>query len=198
MQQNRLHSGHMIRYLTVFPKNLSIRALSKKQLMRRPLLVLMAMLMALYSFSQSKPVTGSVTDQRDGAPIPGVTVTVKGTSTSTVTEPDGSFKINVPGNATTLVFSSVGFQTQEAAIGSGIVNVQLVVGSSSLSEVVITGYTTKSKRQSAGSTIRVAGDELKLQPVGSFDRALQGKSAWFDGAFPVRTAGICCADHHPR
>jgi TonB-linked SusC/RagA family outer membrane protein len=143
--------------------------------MRRPLLVLMAMLMALYSFSQSKPVTGTVTDQRDGAPIPGVTVTVKGTSTSTVTEPDGSFKINVPGNATTLVFSSVGFQTQEAAIGSGIVNVQLVVGSSSLSEVVITGYTTQSKRQSAGSSIRVAGDELKLQPVGSFDRALQGK-----------------------
>ena len=143
--------------------------------MRRPLLVLMAMLMALYSFSQSKAVTGSVTDKRDGAPIPGVTVTVKGTSTSTVTEPDGSFKLNVPENATTLVFSSVGFQTQEAAIGSGKVNVQLEVGSSSLSEVVITGYTTQNKRQSAGSSVRVAGDEIKLQPVGSFERALQGK-----------------------
>lgn len=143
--------------------------------MRRPLLVLMAMLMALYSFSQSKQVTGSVTDKRDGAPIPGVTVTVKGTSTSTVTEPDGSFKLTVPANATTLVFSSVGFQTQEAAIGSGIVSVQLEIGSSSLSEVVVTGYTTQSKRQSAGSSIRVAGDEIKLQPVGSFDRALQGK-----------------------
>ena len=143
--------------------------------MRRPLLVFMAMLMALCSFSQTKSVSGTVTDQRDGSPLPGVTVTVKGTSISTSTEPDGAFKLSVPSNATTLVFSSVGFQTQEAAIGNGIVNVLLQHGSSALSEVVVTGYTSQSKRQSAGSTVRVAGDDVKLQPVGSFERALQGK-----------------------
>lgn len=143
--------------------------------MRRPLLVLMAMLIALCSFSQTKPVTGSVTDQRDGSPVPAATVTVKGTSTSTSTGPDGTFKLNVPENATILVISSVGFQTQEVGVGNGIVNVQLSPGSSSLSEVVITGYTAQSRRQSAGSAIKVKGDEVKLQPVGSFDRALQGK-----------------------
>lgn len=143
--------------------------------MRRPLLFLTAMLMALCAFSQTKPVSGAVTDQRNGTPLAGVTVAAKGSSVSTSTTADGTFKLNVPANALVLVFSSVGFQTQEAAIGDGMVNIQLEPGSGSLAEVVVTGYTSQSKRQSAGSTIKVAGDELKLQPVGSFDRALQGK-----------------------
>lgn len=174
LQHTNLQKGQYDR-LTVFRSELIIKLFQKTQLMRRPLFVLIAMLMALYSFSQTKAVTGAVTDQRDGSPIPGVTVTEKGTSNSTVTQPDGTFSIKVGEKATTLVFSSVGFQAKEVAIGNGILSVQLVPGSSSLTEVVITGYTTKSKRQSSGSTIRVAGDDLKLQPVGSFDRALQGK-----------------------
>lgn len=143
--------------------------------MRRPLLFVLAMLCALYSFSQSKTVTGTVTDSRDGQPLAGVTVTVKGTSNSTTSQPDGSFSISAPANATTLVFSSVGYQALEAPIGTGVVNVQLNIGQNTLSEVVITGYAVQNKRQVAGSISRIKADEIKLQPIGSFDKALQGK-----------------------
>jgi TonB-dependent starch-binding outer membrane protein SusC len=144
--------------------------------MRRTLLYVLCMMCALYSYSQSRTVSGTVT-QDDGQPVPGVTVTVKGTNVSTSTEPDGSFRITVTGANVTLVFTSVGFATKEVTVGDGPVNVQLSKGASSLEEVVITGYTTQNKRQVAGSVARLSGDVVRLQPVGSFDKALQGKVA---------------------
>ncbi len=154
--------------------------------MRRPLLVVLAMLWALLSFSQTRTVTGSVTDQRDGQPLAGVTVSVKGGPVSTTTQPDGTFSINAPSNATTLVFSSVGFQAMEAAIGNGTVNVQMTISQNTLSEVIVTGYAVQNKRQVAGSVARLRGEEIKMQPVGSFDKALQGKVA---GLLSVSSSG---------
>ncbi|WEK35934.1 MAG: TonB-dependent receptor [Candidatus Pseudobacter hemicellulosilyticus] len=143
--------------------------------MRRPLLVVLGMLLALSTFAQTKSVTGTVSDQRDGQPLAGATVTAKGTNISVTTEPDGSFSIVVPASATTLVFTSVGFNTLEAPIGAGPVNVQLAVSENTLSEVIVTGYAVQNKRQVAGSISRIKGDEIKMQPIGSFDKALQGK-----------------------
>jgi TonB-linked SusC/RagA family outer membrane protein len=143
--------------------------------MRKTLLIALSMICALYSWSQTKTVTGRVTDQRNGQPLPGVTVTGKGTNVSTSTEPDGSFRLSVPGSVTTLVFTSVGFAELETPIGEGEVIAQLVVGQSSLSEVIVTGYTTANKRQVAGSVTRLAADEVTMQPLGSFDKVLQGK-----------------------
>jgi TonB-linked SusC/RagA family outer membrane protein len=143
--------------------------------MRKTLLCFLSMLCALYSFSQTRTVTGSVTQSDDGAPLAGVTVTVKGTNDATSTGPDGSFSISVSGANPVLVFSSVGFLTKEVTVGSGPVNVQLSKGSSSMEEVVVTGYTQQARRKLTGSVARVVGDEIKLQPVGSFDKALQGK-----------------------
>jgi Outer membrane receptor proteins, mostly Fe transport len=120
-------------------------------------------------------VTGRVTDQRNGQPLPGVTVTGKGTNISTSTEPDGSFRLTVPTSVTTLVFTSVGFEALEASITGAELNVQLAIGESSLSEVVVTGYTTSNKRQVAGSVTRLVAEEVRLQPIGSFDKVLQGK-----------------------
>lgn len=154
--------------------------------MRRPLLIVLAMLLALSSFAQTKTVTGTVSDQRDGQPLAGITVTVKGTAISVTTGPDGSFTINVPAGTTTLVFSSVGYATLESAIGTGPLNVQLTVAQNTLSEVVITGYAVQNKRQVAGSVARLRGDEIKMQPIGSFDKALQGKIA---GLLSVSSSG---------
>src|ERR1044071_5280070 len=118
--------------------------------MRKTYLIVLSLLLTVCSWAQNKTVTGRVTDQRNGQPLPGVTVTGKGTNISTSTEPDGSFRLSVPETVTTLVFTSVGFAELEAAIGSGEVNAQLVLGQNSLSEVIVTGYTTANKRQVAG------------------------------------------------
>jgi TonB-linked SusC/RagA family outer membrane protein len=143
--------------------------------MRKTFLLVLCVLCAFFSRAQTKTVTGRVTDQRNGQPLSGVTVTVQGTNASTTTEPDGSFRINVPDDATTLVFSSIGFTTVEAPIGNGEVTVQMNIGQSTLSEVIVTGYTTANKRQVAGSVTRLVADEVSLQPIGSFDKMLQGK-----------------------
>jgi TonB-dependent starch-binding outer membrane protein SusC len=145
--------------------------------MQKTLLLVLLTLSALHSFSQTKSVSGSVTDQRNGQPVAGVTVTAKGTDVSTTTQPDGTFRFSIPSAVNTLVFSSIGYETFEAEVGSGTLSVQLNISRSSLSEVVITGYTTANKRQVAGSVTKLAGEEIKLQPVGSFDKALQGKVA---------------------
>jgi TonB-linked SusC/RagA family outer membrane protein len=143
--------------------------------MRKTILFVLFMIGTFYSWAQYQTVTGRVTDQRNGQPLPGVTVTGKGTNISTSTEPDGSFRLTVPTSVTTLVFTSVGFEALEAPITSAELNVQLAIGESSLSEVVVTGYTTSNKRQVAGSVTRLVAEEVRLQPIGSFDKVLQGK-----------------------
>lgn len=143
--------------------------------MRKTLSLALFMLFAICSRAQTKTVTGRVTDQRNGQPLTGVTVTAKGTNVSTTTQPDGSFTLGVPDNATTLVFTSVGFAAVESPIGNGEMAVQMNLGTSTLSEVIVTGYSTANKRQTAGSVTRLVADEIKLQPVGSFDKMLQGK-----------------------
>ncbi len=69
--------------------------------------IVMLAIVAQVSFAQTKTVTGKVTDSKDGSGMPGVTVSVKGGSTAVQTKADGTFSINVPANATTLVFTSV-------------------------------------------------------------------------------------------
>ena len=89
------------------------------------------------SYAQNKVVTGKVTDSKDGAGIQGVTVTAKGTRTATQTGADGSFNISVGATVKELVFSSVGFATQEVSIdGKTSVNVSLVVTNATLNEVL--------------------------------------------------------------
>ncbi|MCA8832921.1 vWA domain-containing protein [Hymenobacter pini] len=85
-------------------------------------------------------VTGRVTDRSTGKGIPGVTVLVKGTRVGVSTEPDGAYTLTLPAGSTTLVFSSVGYVTQEVKLtGQTVVNVALATDQRALSEVVVTG-----------------------------------------------------------
>src|SRR5687767_3527363 len=104
--------------------------------------LLMTFVLSLAGFAfanaQDRVVTGKVTDSKDGAPLQSVSVTVKGRTTGTQTTADGSFRIAVPAGATTLVFSSVGYETSEMAIGDGNLTVSLVAtAGTNLSEVVV-------------------------------------------------------------
>ncbi len=89
-------------------------------------------------FAQSRTVTGTVTSKDDGLPIPGVTVKVKGTNVGTQTNTAGKFTLNVPASSTTLVFSFIGYETQQVAISGSVINAVLNVASNQLGEVVVT------------------------------------------------------------
>src|ERR1044072_4010104 len=87
--------------------------------MKKELLIwLLTVISALHAYPQSRTVTGKVTDNKDGSPLPGVTVQVKGTNKGVYTSPDGTYRINDIDQANTLVFSFIGFLSQERQVGA--------------------------------------------------------------------------------
>src|SRR6185437_1479186 len=110
---------------------------------------LLCVLFTQAAFSQTKTVSGTVTDDK-GAPIQGATITVKGTRAGTSTAVDGKFTLSVPSNATTLVVTSVGFSSQEVAIANQTsFSVTLTASQANLNEVVVIGYGTAKKKDFA-------------------------------------------------
>lgn len=137
-------------------------------------IMLIGMLFLVQSLLAQVTVTGKVTDARDGTPVSGVTIAIKNTNRSTVTGTDGEYSITAPTNAI-LVFSSIGYQGLERQVSGSTLNVTLTPGNNSLSEVVITGYKTASKRDFVGSASTLRGDRIRDVPIASFDQALQGQ-----------------------
>ncbi|MCY1720772.1 SusC/RagA family TonB-linked outer membrane protein [Prolixibacteraceae bacterium Z1-6] len=136
--------------------------------MHLPKLLLVGILLIsqLGVFAQTKNISGTVTGN-DGAPIPGLTVIVKGTAIGTVTTPDGTYILSdVPENAT-LVFSFVGMKTQEIVVGNQtVINVTMQTDAIGLDEVVAIGYGTARKKDLTGSVVNVSAEQLeKYQPA---------------------------------
>lgn len=128
--------------------------------------------------AQEKTVTGKVTDEKDGTPLPGVSVTVKGTNTGTTTNADGTFRIVVPSSSKALVFSFVNFSTVEITMGTrSSLSISLSSKEKNLQEVVVTGYQQRKKRDEGGAISSVKGKEIANLPNASVDRALQGRAA---------------------
>lgn len=123
-------------------------------------------------------VTGMVTDASNGEPLPGVTVQVQGTMTGAISQADGSYSVNVSEGSNTLVFSFVGYTTQEIAIGGrSVINVAMVEEITALEEVVVVGYGTQTKRSVTGAIQTINSEELADIPVTSATQTLQGKVA---------------------
>lgn len=131
------------------------------------------------ALGQTRSVGGKVTAQSDGLPLPGVSVTVKGTSNiGTQTDVNGSFKLNVPQGTTALVFQYIGYSRVEANIpANGIVNIQMQEDQKQLSEVVVVGYGTQIRRELTGSIAKVSAKDFDDIPINSFQSALQGRAA---------------------
>ena len=100
--------------------------MSKRLLVGRSAFLLILLMLSGYAWTQDRVITGSVTDSKDATPLIGVSVLVKGTKIGTKTDADGSFRLTVPANAQTLVFSSVGYGQQEVAITGSAVQINLV------------------------------------------------------------------------
>ncbi|NSW95111.1 MAG: SusC/RagA family TonB-linked outer membrane protein, partial [Bacteroidales bacterium] len=128
--------------------------------------------------SQTVQITGTVTSSEDGLGIPGVTVSVPGTTLGTLTDNAGRFSISVPQGSKILVFSYIGMKRQEVDVtGRTVVNVVMEPEVLAMSEVIVTGYATRGKNEITGSTVQLSGEVLKNVPVVTVDQALQGKVA---------------------
>jgi TonB-linked SusC/RagA family outer membrane protein len=136
------------------------------------------MLMGTFLNAQQKTITGIVTSNEDGMGLPGVNIIVKGTSNGTTTDFDGAYSIKVNSDNAVLVFSYVGFVTQEvAATSKNNINVTLQIDAKALDEVVVVGYGTTKKSDITGSVSSVKAEELSAFPVLSAEQALQGRAA---------------------
>jgi TonB-linked SusC/RagA family outer membrane protein len=125
--------------------------------------------------AEDKILTGVVKDIK-GVPLPGVTVVVKGTTSGTITDNDGMFKLSVPPEAKTLVFSFVGMKSQELDItGETTFNVVMVEGVVGLEDVVVVGYGTQKKVTVTGSISSVSGNELSKSPSQGVANTLAGR-----------------------
>jgi CarboxypepD_reg-like domain len=121
-----------------------------------------------FAASPAMQVSGTVTDANGGG-LPGVSVLVKGTITGTVTDDNGKFNISVPDGNAVLVFSSVGFTTQEIAVGGkSTIDVILTEGEA-LQKVVVVGYGTQRKVDLTGAVSSISSKDLNGKPATSMD-----------------------------
>lgn len=126
---------------------------------------------------QNFKVTGTVTAST-GETLPGVSILVKGTETGTITGTDGKYSIEVPDANSVLVFSSVGYVTQEVNInGRSVVDVMLEVGLEALEEVIVVAYGVTTKKSFTGSAAIVNPESISKIVVTSFEKALVGTIA---------------------
>ena len=122
-------------------------------------------------------VTGKVTESKNNTPLGGITVSAKGTRVSTQTASDGTFKINVPAGATTLLITSIGYATQEIVIAGSIVNVRMVEATQQLSDVVVVTYGTRKKSDLTGAVTAITTKDFQKGNINSSEQLLQGKVA---------------------
>ena len=143
--------------------------------MKRYLFLLLSFF-ALNLYAQQGNLTGTAIAASDKEPMIGLTVLVKGTTNGTVTDLDGNYTLtNVPKDAT-IVFSMIGYKTQEVKVnGKNVINVVMEDDTQALDEVVVIGYGAVKKSDLTSSISAIKGDELKKLTGGNAMNALQGK-----------------------
>lgn len=148
--------------------------------MRRGFLVAFFAILSITVFAQGKSVSGTVTD-KDGEPMIGVSVLIKGTSFGAATDIDGNFALkNVPADAV-LEFRYVGYKPQDVKVnGQSVINVVMTEDTEMLDEVVVVGYGVQKKSDVTGALSHIGADELQSRPVSNAFEALQGKAAGVD------------------
>ena len=128
--------------------------------------------------AQGTKISGSVTDIKTGETLPGVNIVVQGTTTGTTTDAGGKFKITVPAPNSVLIFSYVGYITEQVSVeGKNDINVSLAPDITSLDDVVVIGYGTAKKKDLTGPISSIKGEKLASVPVASVTEALTGKLA---------------------
>ncbi|MEQ9438323.1 MAG: TonB-dependent receptor [Cyclobacteriaceae bacterium] len=135
-------------------------------------------------------IGGQVTDEDNGAGLPGVSIFIKGTSRGTVTDVNGDYTIRVPDGNATLVFSFVGYQSKEEVVGSRTsIDVVLSTDVRALEAVIVVGYGTQQRAEVTGAIASISAEQIRDIPVVSFENALQGKVAGVNVSLPSGEPG---------
>lgn len=141
-------------------------------------LVLLVGVFISNTYAQQSQVSGTVTDAETGEPLPGVNILVETTTVGTSTDSDGNYSLTVPENGNVLVFSYIGYGTQNVQINDRTtINVALESSILAGDEIVVVGYGTQRKSDLTGSISTVDVDDVKKIPTSSLQDALQGKVA---------------------
>ncbi|MGB3851487.1 MAG: TonB-dependent receptor [Tunicatimonas sp.] len=144
-------------------------------MMKRILLLMSASWLSLALYAQERTITGQVTDLSNGETLPGVNILVKGTNLGTVTDIEGNYRLTAPSDAETLVFSSVGYTSEEVAINNrSTINLDVSPDIQALQEIVVVGYGEQKKENLTGAVSTIDAQEINKRPVLSADQALQG------------------------
>ncbi len=169
--------------------------------MRKFLLLLIIINLSLSSAFAQVKVSGSVTDSEDGTPVIGATVTVKGTSSGTVTDTKGAFTISLPSTPGTIIVSFLGYQERVIAVSKGMtrVDVKLEKSTTAIDDVVVTGFKNAKKETFTGSSVKISADDIAIAGVTDVSRMLEGQvagvsvqnvSSTFGSAPKVRIRGV--------
>ena len=146
--------------------------------MKRIYLLLVFLAIALTSMAQSKTITGKVTSEEDGLAIPGVYISIKGTTIGAITNIDGYYSIEVPVAATSLSYSFIGMEPKEVPISGSVMNVVLKPDIIGMNEVVVTAMGISREKKTLGYSVStVDGDDIINSRVANPMAALQGKVA---------------------
>lgn len=151
------------------------------------------------NLSQQQSISGTVTDGTTGELLVGVTIQVKGTMTGSISQSDGSYSVNIPHDANVLIFSFVGYVTQEIPInGRTVIDVVMEEEITALEEIVVTGYSVEKKKDIIGSVSVVNTEEMLSRPSGNITGQLVGRVAGItvssdgsvDGDSKIRVRGF--------
>lgn len=142
------------------------------------IIYLLCFFFSISLYGQDRTVRGQVLDGDTGTPLPGVNVRVEGTSTGTITNLDGQYNLQVPGDNATLAFSFIGYLTEKVTVGNrSTIDVTLMPDVQSLQEVVVTGYSTEERRDVTGAVTTIEPEKMKAVPTGNVEQSLQGRAA---------------------
>jgi TonB-linked SusC/RagA family outer membrane protein len=143
---------------------------------RLTFLLALLVLSSITLLAQVREISGRVTSQDDGEPLPGVAVLIKGTTVGTITNIDGTFTLSVPEDAQTLIFTYVGMKTVEESIADrSTVDLEMVPDVLGLGDIIVTGYATQTRASLTGSVSTVATEKMEVSTAPSALGRIQGQ-----------------------
>lgn len=138
---------------------------------------LIALFTSTEGFAQLKTITGQVTDEANGEPLPGVTIVIKGTTLGTITNFDGNYSLNAE-EGQTLIFTFIGYTPQEIVVGSDdVLNIPMAQSIENIDEIVVIGYGQVKKEDATGAVTSVSSDDFNVGAITSPQDLVAGKIA---------------------
>lgn len=133
---------------------------------------------SLHATAQTLQVKGRITSATDGSPLPGVTVSVQGRNTATLSDESGEYRLDIPGTSATLLFSQVGMVPKEVMVrAGGVYDITLEDDMTELDQLVVVGYNTQKKSVVTGAITSVKASDLETMPVTRLEQSLQGRTS---------------------